>query len=249
MNLVLFKPDEVSKPLPLTDRRAKHILDVLGKKAGDAFKAGVINTSLGDARIEAIDNAGILFRYTGVSTPPALAPLTLLLGFPRPIQARRIFKDLASLGVERIILTGTELGEKSYRESNFFRNGEYAEHLIEGAEQAGNPRLPEVVRHWSLAKAISSLAPGAVPELRLLLHPHGAAGNLGSLGSPVFRGQEANEARIILAIGSERGWTDGELALLGASGFSSMSLGPRILKTETACLAAVAILLSKMGLM
>ena len=48
--------------------------------------------------------------------------------------------------------------------------------------------------------------------------------------------------RILLAIGPEGGWNDFELELMNEKGFQSFSMGERILKTETACVAALSII-------
>ena len=53
----------------------------------------------------------------------------------------------------------------------------------------------------------------------------------------------------VLAIGPERGWSDRERKLFAESGFKPMLLGSRVLRTETACSAGVAVLLSRMGLL
>ena len=55
------------------------------------------------------------------------------------------------------------------------------------------------------------------------------------------------EKNVIAAIGSERGWTDKERELLIKNGFSLRSMGNRVLRTETAATTAVALILSKMG--
>ncbi|HQG40297.1 MAG TPA: RsmE family RNA methyltransferase, partial [Spirochaetales bacterium] len=52
---------------------------------------------------------------------------------------------------------------------------------------------------------------------------------------------------IVLAIGSERGWTEHEVSLLEEHGFKRVGLGTRILRTETACTVALAILAAKLG--
>ncbi|MCK7479781.1 MAG: hypothetical protein M0C28_22700 [Candidatus Moduliflexus flocculans] len=58
------------------------------------------------------------FIRPGTGRPLPLRPVTLVLGFPRPIQVARILKDLCSLGVRRILMAATDLGEKSYAESS-----------------------------------------------------------------------------------------------------------------------------------
>lgn len=262
MNIILFHPEELQKPLPLTDRRAQHILQVLKKKKDDSCKAGIINESVGQLIISNVTAENLHVKYQAQSPALPLNPIILLLGFPRPIQARRVFKDLATLGIEKIMLTGTDLGEKSYRESNFFKHEEYQNYLAEGAEQAGNSMIPRVDRFWSLEKALETLRlqkSGA----RLLLHPDTKTVKLGSVAVKLDRDREKVQSDtlhsppymistthpLILAIGSERGWTDVEFNKLTLAGFLPVSLGDRILKTETACIAAVSILLSKMGVM
>jgi RsmE family RNA methyltransferase len=51
----------------------------------------------------------------------------------------------------------------------------------------------------------------------------------------------------VLAIGSERGWSDRERDLFEAAGFFRLSLGSRSLRTETACIAAAILAIEKIG--
>lgn len=253
MNIVYLKKDEIGVLLPRSDRRHFHVARILRKKAGDSLSAGCGDGTLGTAVIETLDEKGISLSYRPEREAPALYPLRLLLGFPRPIQAGRILKDLTCLGVSSVWFALTELGEKSYAESDFFRNRDFESHLVEGAEQCGNPRLPEVRTFWSLKRALDGeeCAPecsGQAPRetqsekhARIVLHKREGTLPLGSF--PGLR------LPVTLAIGSERGWTEGELALLGERGFSMRSLGDRVLKTETAALAAVSVVLSRCGLM
>lgn len=245
--MLLLEPGESRAPLPRSDRRWTHLKKVLRKGPGDRVCAGIVDGPIGSAEILRLDDEGLVLEFQAEREAPPLAPLTLVLGFPRPIQAGRILRDLASLGVAQIELTGTELGEKSYQQSDFFTKGDFRSHLIEGAEQAGNPRLPRVRTHWTLKRCIDALGDSsggpseAVCSGRFLLHPYGAARRMGLL--------EGLEPPVVLAIGSERGWTEPELRLLTEAGFLPISLGERILRTETAALLAASLALSRMGYM
>ena len=113
MNICLFKEEEIGKTLSANDERAKHIAKVLHKKEGDTFDAGIIGGKAGTATIRKIDENGIEFEFKEFedeerANGKPLHPLTLIIGFPRPIQLRRLFRDVAGLGVKRIILAGTE---------------------------------------------------------------------------------------------------------------------------------------------
>ena len=240
--MVILEPSELGSRIPRGDRRWEHLRKVLRKVPGDRVSAGVADGPVGTATVVELDGEGMLLDFEPEAESPALAPVTLVLGFPRPIQAARILRDLATLGLSSIRLVGTQLGEKSYTQSDFFARRDFRRPLLEGAEQAGNPRLPAVETHWTLALCLEALRDGiAAAPTRILLHPYGAQPDLGSLPSA--------EAPAFLAVGPERGWADAELADLGAAGFASFGLGRRILRTETAALAAACILLSRMGLM
>lgn len=237
MNLCILDSSDEFQRLPHSDRRARHILRVLKKKQGDRIRAGTHDGRLGYAIIDAIDNDEITLHFLQESLAPPLRPLTVMLGTVRPIQGARIVKDLASLGVASIIFFPTALGEKSYTQSNFYRHKEYFQHALEGAEQAGNPRIPEINSAWSLQKALEAVE--HTEGTKLVFHPDITA-------LPLSRIQ-IEQTPVIIAIGTERGWTQDELAQFERAHFSLCSLGDRILKTETAAIAAVSIILSKLN--
>ncbi len=245
MNMLLLEPGESGVLLPREDRRWEHLAKILRKKPGDTVLAGSTDGWTGTATIERLDAGGLTLVFRPEEEAPPLHPICLILGFPRPIQAARIFKDLGSLGVGEIILTGTELGEKSYIQSDFFSQCEYRRSLAEGAEQAGSPRLPRVSRYWTLDRCLGSLGARKPDEAsRFFFHPDRTL--------LPFSRILLDRCRVtgpILAIGSERGWTDKERMALLEAGFQPTSLGTRILKTETAALAAVVLALGAMGAM
>jgi RsmE family RNA methyltransferase len=250
VNILILEENEIGARLPRSDRRWAHVKKVLKKRPGERIAAGLVCEAhgpapgrLGEAVIRELDDSGMVLEYEpfqgAAGEPPELAPIRLILGFPRPIQAARMFKDLASLGVSEILLTGTELGEKSYLQSDFFKKKDFRLHLIEGAEQAANPRLPSVSTYWSLARCLEQIEMDH--GSRYFFHPYGGTG--------LFGAGEALDLPVTLAIGSERGWTERETALLEEYGFERRSLGARILKSETAALSAVVLALAALGRM
>jgi len=99
----------------------------------------------------------LVLRFIPECAAPPLRPVRVMLGTVRPIQAARIVKELTILGVAGITFFPTELGEKSYTQSNFYSQKEYFIHARDGAEQAGNPRLPHISLVWSLKKALEQV--------------------------------------------------------------------------------------------
>lgn len=266
MNMMIFEkselgPEGLSSALPRADRRYEHVKKILKKNPGDIVEAGIATDSpfgpaplaSGTAQIISLEEKSLVLRYSGSAEPEPLAPIRLILGFPRPIQAARIFKDLVSLGLAEIILTGTALGEKSYLESDFFSAKQYRRPLLDGAEQAANPRLPLIRQYWSLDRSLAALD-GPDEDtgdfwkqgLYIALHPDSSVPSFGAILKARLA---APGSAVTIAIGSERGWTKEEIQVLKKNGFNPAGLGSRILKTETAASAAVSLALASMGRM
>ena len=248
MNICLFEPDELELPLDLGDERAVHILKVLHKGEGDSFCAGVIGGSSGRALITRIERddcnahkGSLSFEFTAESEGRRLFPLKLIVGFPRPVQLRRILRELSSLGVAEIHLAATDLGEKSYLSSTLATKEAGRSYLIEGASQALSTHLPKLSFHPSLDECLDVIFASKGEDCELF-----ALDNVEPTQSlPCALKVPLKEA--VAAIGSERGWTDRERQLLRDAGFSLVGLGERVLRVETACTAAASLILSAMG--
>lgn len=247
MNLILFEPRDLGKALPRRDPRTLHLLKVLRKKTGDSFEAGILGGSRGTGRIEKINLDGsILVSLRVDEAPLPRLPLRVAVGFPRPIQLRRLLRDLSNLGIEAVDLLGTELGEKSYRDTKLLHDGGAKEALIEGAIQSRDTVIPELavfacLEDWLRERPWDKMAAGSSRPLPLLVaadnvRPEGAMARLSPMRGPM-----------VLAVGAERGWSDRERDALEAAGFSRLSLGSRALRTETACVAAAVLALEKIG--
>jgi RsmE family RNA methyltransferase len=160
----------------------------------------------------------------------------LLLALPRPKVMRRLWPQLAALGVGRIVLTNAARVERNYFDTHVLDPAFYRPLLIEGLQQAQDTHLPRVSIHRRFRPLVEdeldSLCP---PGARLVAHPSGDA-------PPVAGAWPRGAARVLLAVGPEGGWDDFELRLLGDRGFRPVSLGARTLRTDTACVALLAAL-------
>ncbi|GHV05930.1 ribosomal RNA small subunit methyltransferase E [Spirochaetia bacterium] len=245
MNLILFEEHELGKALPRRDERTTHLIKVLHKKAGDRFDAGVLGGNRGTGIIEKINLDGsILYSLNLDEAPPPRLPLRLAVGFPRPIQLRRLLRDLSNLGLEAIDLIGTELGDKSYRDTKLLSDGGAEAALIEGAVQSRDTLIPTLSVYVSLEEWLAEKPWDKTARLGLgpLLI---AADNVRPGGSIARLSLMRRSA--VLAIGPERGWSDGERDRLEEAGFLRLSMGERALRTETACVAAAVLALEKIG--
>jgi RsmE family RNA methyltransferase len=239
VNLVLFEPAEIDRPLPRSDRRAAHILGVLRRRAGDVFDAGLLNGPRGKGTVLTITDDALTLAFTWETTPPTREAITLLVGLPRPQTARDILRDATSLGVTALHFVQTEKSEASYAQSTLWSSGEWRRHLIAGAEQAFDTHIPEVSHHTGLPAVLAQMPAHAT---RLALDNYESPSPLGAC-------ELSADTPAVLAIGGERGWSTRERELLREHAFAFVHLGSRVLRTETAVIAAVAILRSRRGRM
>lgn len=253
MNICLFSPEEILNPLDIQDERAQHILKILHKKEGESFSAGIIGGQAGTAVIKKISveekkssdgkktfkGGKIYFDFTPESDGKKLYPLKMIIGFPRPIQLKRLLRDMASLGVQEVHLTGTELGEKSYLKSDLATKGEAEKFLLDGSIQAGSTQVPKLFIHQTLKNCLEQI------DLEGKLF---ALDNIEPSQSLSCALKEKPQ-KAIAAIGSERGWTNSERQLFKQNGFELLSMGKRILRTETASTVAASLILDSMGVL
>jgi len=238
MNLILFDDDELGIDLDYKDPRAVHIRDILHLEKGDDFAAGIIGGQKGRARLNARGVSGWKWTFTPLEEAPPLLPLTLILGCPRPPVARRLLKDMSSLGLREIRVSSTDLNEKSYLSSKLWREGLWRNALIEGAVQGGSTMIPAVRTGGNLERILEDLPEGT--EKIAMDNDEG----LKAFGTWDLK---AGYSAAALAIGPERGWSIRERKILDSRGFRRLHLGKRILRTETACSVASALILSSMG--
>ncbi len=272
MNICLFEQEEISKPLNADDPRAQHIIKVLHKGVGDSFYAGVIGGQAGTATITKIgsqdqDAGAIHFDFAPQSDGKPLFPLHMIIGFPRPIQLKRLLRDMAALGVSSVRLCGTELGEKSYLKASLSDPAEVYKMLLDGTVQAASAHVPTPYVYPTLAACLDAIdAEGGTDASPKGAERSGLANNSWQAqdgGRPLLLALDnvkpaqslsaflqANPPAgrpVFAAIGSERGWSPTERSLLEERGFVRLGMGNRIMRTETACTVSASIILSQMG--
>ena len=148
---------------------------------------------------------------------------------------RRLWAQIAAMGVGQIILTNAERVERNYFDTHVLTPECYRPLLVEGLQQARDTRLPRVSIHRQFKVLVEDELDRLFPAgLRLVADP--AAGCARGVG----RARAAGE-RVLLAVGPEGGWNAFETAPAQARGFTAVSMGPRTLRTDTACIALLAL--------
>ncbi|MEN8188886.1 MAG: RsmE family RNA methyltransferase [Thermodesulfobacteriota bacterium] len=235
MNIILFEKDEIStQTIVLNDRRAKHLVKILKVSVGDRLRVGIINSVKGEACVLRC-SSGYPFEvelelqwFEEVEKKP---PIDLIVALPRPIMLRRIFSQAAALGVGSLQIIHAGRVEKSFWNATLLQEEESRSHLVQGLEQAVATRLPKVGLHRGFKSFIENWLNSNVDNygLKVLAHPC-------RINIPV-NSQVGLNTRILAAVGPEGGWLDYEVQRFTEYGFSSISMGDRILKVDTAVVA------------
>jgi len=235
VNLVILEPGESGdgSDTRLSGARARHLIDVLHVKPGAEVRVGILDGPRGVGTVTSLDAAApaVTLRCTFEPAPPPRPAVDLLLALPRPKVLRRLWAQLAALGVGRIILTNAERVERNYFDTHILSPEYYRPLLIEGLQQARDTRLPVVSVHRQFKVLIEDDLDGLFRSgRRIVADPSGTEPPRGSNGE-----------RVLLAVGPEGGWNGFELNLLEAHGFRRVGMGARTLRTDTACIALLAL--------
>ena len=236
MNLVLLEPDEVTATgrVILDGTRARHLLTVLDAAVGDTVRVGIIDGPAGVGTVTETGTTTIALQCAFEGIPPCPA-IDLLLAVPRPKVLRRLWAQLAALGVRRIVLTNAARVERNYFDTHVLTPECYRPLLLEGLQQARDTRLPLVTVHRQFRVLIEDdLSTLTGNGTRIVADPSGRMTIRESLAA-------GREGRVVLAVGPEGGWNAFELSLLEAHGFQCVGIGPRTLRTDTACVALLAL--------
>lgn len=237
VNLILFEPEELGAAgeINVSGARADHLLDVLKVAAGTGVRVGIIDGSRGTGTVVAVEDRTVRLQCALDSATPPRPRVDLLLALPRPKVLRRLWAQLAALGVGRIMLTSAARVERNYFDTHVLSAHCYRPLLLEGLQQARDTRLPQVSIHRQLKVLIEDELDSLCPAgTRVLADPAST--------TPVHAAVAAqNQDRLLLAVGPEGGWTGFEISLLAAHGFQAAGMGPRTLRADTACVALLAL--------
>lgn len=256
MNILLFEADEIAPDgkvrLPSHDSRSVHLRSVLRSGAGDTIRIGVPGRGRADASVLTHDATFSVLEVGAFQPEPeigSLLPVDVLLGSVRPIQLKRLLRDLTAMVVRRIIVARAELSERSYFDATIWEPSKMRRLLFEGAAQGGHTSIPDVHRLHSIAEGIDFLS---VPQSSSQTVDGRSTTEREVLRLRLARGYPAahrmlagrSAALVHLAIGPERGFTRAEEVLLDECSFTAIGIPGGILRSETATVAALSVVRS-----
>ncbi|WP_442807350.1 16S rRNA (uracil(1498)-N(3))-methyltransferase [Trinickia soli] len=229
--------------LTLPDEVARHV-QVLRLQAGDALT--LFNGQGGQhaARLVEVGRRNALVEigaHEGVEAEPPYC-VTLAQGIAGGDKMDWLIEKAVELGVTQIAPLVTARGVVRLSAERAARRHAHWQGIVRAAcEQCGRNRLPEVEPAHDLSRWFdASPAAGNPNALRLMLSPRASLSFDALPGTPPSAG-------IVLLIGPEGGLSPEEEAAAAAHGFIGLSLGPRVLRTETAGIAVLAALAARWG--
>ena len=219
--------------------RARYLGRVLRLRTGDAITVFDGTGPEWPATIEGMTRSSVTLQVGDSSEAGTESPLKIHLvqGVSRGERMDFVVQKATELGVKRITPVLTEYGVVKLGGERAAKRRDHWHGVVASAcEQSGRTRLPLIDAPISLQQWFG--AKPADADVDLILRP-GAATPLAGVEPP------ATKACIL--IGPEGGFSDTEYEDAEVAGFKAVSLGPRILRTETAAPAALAVMQASWG--
>jgi len=239
MNIILLSKEDFTgsgKRAVITGRRHKHIQEFLKPEVGDELCVGLAGGRTGKGRVAAMDGRSVEMVVSLAEDPPPPVPGTLVLAMPRPVVFNRLLGHITALGIKNIILVHSKRVEKSYWKSPVLKEENIKTQLVLGLEQAKDTILPEVSIRMRFKAFVEDELPGIIKGTRAFV-AHPASSSIGI--PPCGAGK-----KFTLVIGPEGGFVPDEVEALKGAGCRCVNLGERILRVETAVIAALSRLAS-----
>lgn len=226
----------------LRNAQAAHLARVLRAQAGQEFDI-VAGYEVRRGVIENIREDAVEFSLHETLEAAESLPLVLGMSIIRFERMEWAIEKLTELGVARIVPLIAQRTEKHLAQAAQKRTERWRKIARESAQQSRRSDIPEIADPSSVANYVSE-GPDA---LRLLLseheHAHSLRDCLEDTDGPAIS-SALSPKKIFAAIGPEGGWTETEVASFTKRGWQSISLGPRILRAETAAIAVASVMSS-----
>lgn len=222
----------------LPESAATHLVRVLRLREGEACVLFNGDGHDYDATLATVTKRGVDAEVGGLRAVDNESPLRLVLlqGIARGEKMDLILQKATELGVSAIAPVFADRTEVRLDGERLDKRMAHWRSVVTSAcEQSGRARIPELLPARGLGEAAAALEADA---LKLTLDPQGEH-RFETLARPA--------GGVVIGIGPEGGWSAKDRELLAQHGFTGLRLGPRVLRTETAGLAAIAAMQARFG--
>lgn len=215
----------------MNGEEARHLTRVLRAEAGRQYEISDGKAAYVAEIAEARGDRVVFRVLEPVTTVEPLVRITLLAALIKFDRFEWTIEKATELGVERIVPVEAERTEKGLAAASHKRMERWARIAREAGQQSRRLRAPEILPATRYEAALAE--PG---DCRYFLEETGAPALARQLPQA-----HKEAARVALLVGPEGGWTDGERHQASRAGWTPASLGPHVLRAETAAAAAIAI--------
>ena len=225
MNIVLLDPRQTETEIwsISSKRQLEHLKQHVDVQVGDSLKVGIREGKRYLTEVVEVNEQAIKLKPVKEEAVPVKLAVTLIVAMPRPKVLRRLIMDSVTLGVEKIILLHSYRVDKSYWQTPFLQ--QLDQYVTLGLEQAGDTIAPKI----EIYKRFKPFVEDVLPSLIAADCPAYVAHPYAEMKMPF-----AIDHPCTIVIGPEGGFIPYEVDLLIKNGCQAVSLGNRILRTETA---------------
>jgi 16S rRNA (uracil1498-N3)-methyltransferase len=216
----------------LKGEQAAHLARVLRAQPGQVFDV-VANGFLHRAEIVSADEHEVVFALHEELEAESALPVHLLMAVFKFDHMEWGIEKATELGVARITPVIARRTEKHLAQAAVKRVERWRRIVREAAQQSRRSDVPEIDEPVALKAALGMVS----AEKKLLLAETEQENSL----KAALESLESKVGSVALAIGPEGGWTAEEMGLFSESGWTHVTLGPRILRAETAAIAGLAV--------
>jgi 16S rRNA (uracil1498-N3)-methyltransferase len=213
----------------LTGNHARHLAQVLRAKVGQEFDIST-GSEVRRGRIVSVAPLRVEFELGEVIAKVASAVITAAISIFKFDRMEWAIEKCAELGVARIVPVVAARTDRRLADAASKRVDRWRRIAKQAAEQSRRASPPEVSNPTKLKDLVAATNNGTRILVSEVEHETALTDAISS-----------SVTLLTLAFGPEGGWTEQELAVLGEAGWISASLGPTILRAETAVIAAIAI--------
>jgi 16S rRNA (uracil1498-N3)-methyltransferase len=217
----------------LTGEQATHLIRVLRAQQGMEFDV-VAGPRVFHAVIAGIGSGGVELKLLREIDATGALPLTLLLAVTKFDRFEWALEKVTELGAAEILPVLARRTEKHLAQAAANRVERWRRIAREAAQQSRRSDVPTIQDALSLKQALGQTASAGTLKLLLTETEHQY-----TLRAALEANPDATDFRV--AIGPEGGWTAEELAAFAAAAWAPVTLGPRILRAETAAMTAAAV--------
>ena len=224
MNIVLLDPRQTESPIWTISakRQLEHLRTHVYVQVGDTLKVGIRGGKRYLTEVLSVTEQQIQLQSIHEEIVPKKLPVTLIVAMPRPKVLRRLVMDSVTLGVEKIILLHSYRVDKSYWQTPFLQ--QLNQYIDLGLEQAGDTIAPKIEVYKRFKPFVEDILPSLIRAdcPAYVAHPYV------EMKMPAGLQQGCT-----MIIGPEGGFIPYEIDLLIKNGCQAVSLGNRIIRTET----------------